>query len=142
MDKRKALIYLNQTGNEAIDQKSLDIVTKHCETHGCEPVIAFTEYTELTGMSVPVKYMSIGLMESEKIDVVVTLMSSMIGESADAVIETIGLFEEHDLYVETVAKDMDSFYEQLFETQECNSYDSDDEEDFIEFMSGLFSDNQ
>lgn len=138
MDKLNALIYLNHTGNEELDQKAMDMLHRYCEMNDYEPIMAFGEDTCMNGISTPVKYMMIGLAAESQIDIVVTMFSEMISKQDDKVIDVISFLDNYDVSVETVADDMDEYYYEMFETK---SYSSDSEEHLAdsEIMSRMTS---
>lgn len=114
MDKIKALIYLNQTGDEALDQAALDVMHRYCERQNYDVVIAFGEETDKTGLSDPVEYMLIGLAAECQIDVVVTMFSEMVSMDVEAVIGFLSIMDDYGIAVETVTNDLEALYTEMF----------------------------
>jgi len=139
MDKLKALIYLNQTGNEALDQKAMDMLYRYCEKNDYEPVIAFGEDTSMEGISTPIKYMLIGLAAESQIDIVVTMFSEMISKKADKVLDVISFLDDYEVSVETIADDMDEFYYEMFEMKAFDGSIPDEDAVDSEVMSRMTS---
>ena len=88
-NKVKAMIYMNYTGNEALDGKAMSILEKYCEKQGYEIVVGFGEDTDREGISEPVKFMMVGLAVEKQVDVIVTMFSEMISDNYDGNVEIL-----------------------------------------------------
>ena len=77
----KAVIYFGATGNEAADQMVMQVLEEYCTVNGYEVVAVISENARPEGMTFPMKFAFVGMAEVEDVDVVVTLMSDMVGES-------------------------------------------------------------
>lgn len=124
MDK-KALVYMNLTGNEVLDKQAHCMMEDYCTQRGIIPVLSYADDTDKSGMGEPIKYMCIGLVETDTIDLVVTMFAEMLGANDVAILETLARLEDHGLFVETVADDIGAYYDKLYdeavpdESEEC-----------------------
>lgn len=76
----KAVIYFGATGNEAADQMVMQVLEEYCTVNGYEVVAVISENARPEGMTFPMKFAFVGMAEVEDVDVVVTLMSDMVGD--------------------------------------------------------------
>ena len=76
----KAVIYFGATGNEAADQMVMQVLEEYCTVNGYEVVAVISENARQEGMTFPMKFAFVGMAEVEEVDVVVTLMSDMVGD--------------------------------------------------------------
>ena len=139
MERTKVLLYINCIDKDEIDKKGFEVLESYCERKGYEPVMSFGEDTELTGMSHPVKFMCVGLGATHTIDRVVTMCSGMVGADTNSVLEALGMMEDQDVFVETVADDMDEFYELLYSNGASECTCCNEESAFMEFVKNIFA---
>lgn len=139
MERIKVLLYINCTSTEEIDKKGFEVLERYCERKGYEPVMSFGEDTELTGMSHPVKFMCVGLGATHAIDRVITMCSGMIGAENNSILEALEMLENQAVFVETVADDMDEFYELLYSDGESECTVCNEESAFMEFVKNIFA---
>lgn len=137
MNRQNVLIYLNSTGNEALDCKALAIMEEYCNRKGYKIVNSLGEYTDLQGMSPCIHYMTVGMAAKKEIDYVVTISSSMLGNTDNA-LDILADLEDLGTFVESVADDMDDLYELLYDSS-CEETEKDDElSEFFAYMKNLF----
>lgn len=119
----KAVIYINGTMNETVDNMVVRVIERYCEKHGYE-IAALLGESSQSGMSMPMKYSFIGMAEVEDIDTVVTLSSAMVGTTDDEIMETIDLLAHYGITVETAKEDMSAYYDALGSDGYCGCDDS------------------
>lgn len=119
----KAVIYINGTMNETVDNMVVRVIERYCEKHGYE-IAALLGESSQSGMSMPMKYSFIGMAEVEDIDTVVTLSSAMVGTTDDEIMETIDLLAHYGIMVETAKEDMSAYYDALGSDGYCGCDDS------------------
>lgn len=141
MNREKAIIYVNCTGNEQIDQKATKILQNYCNGKNYEIVNTFGEDTGFEGLSFPMKYAFVGLATEHMIDKVITIGRFMLGDQETA-LEFIRLLEDHDVLVESVTNDMEAMYDLLYERMEQSEKRVPDVNDFVEAMTALFQKHQ
>ena len=139
MERTKVLLYINCIDKDEIDKKEFEVLESYCERKGYEPVMSFEENTDLTGMSHPVKFMCVGLGATHTIDRVITMCSGMVGKDINSVLKALEMMENQGVFVETVADDLDEFYELLYSdgVSECSC--SDEDSAFMEFVKNVFA---
>ena len=81
----KAVIYFGATGNEAADQMVMQVLEEYCTVNGYEVVAVISENARPEGMTFPMKFAFVGMAEVEDVDVVVTLMSDMVGDCEETI---------------------------------------------------------
>ena len=123
-NKVKAMIYMNNTGNEALDGKAMSILEKYCEKKGYEIAVGFGEDTDREGISEPVKFMMVGLAVEKQVDVIVTMFSEMISDNYDGTVEILSKLLGYNVMFETVQDDLNDYYDEAFE-QEADMCDGD-----------------
>ena len=123
-NKVKAMIYMNYTGNAALDKKAMDILEKHCEKQGYKIVVGFGEDTDREGISEPVEFMMVGLAVEKQVDVIVTMFSEMISDNYDGTVEVLSKLLGYNVLFETVKNDLDDYYDEVFK-QEADMCDGD-----------------
>lgn len=119
MDNIRAMIYINHTGNDALDNKAAEIMKQYCDTKGYEIVVIFGEDTDKTGVSEPTKYMLAGLAAEKQIDVVITMFSQMLADNIEDTIALLAKLLEYDVMAETIKDDLDDYYDIVFEHDMC-----------------------
>ena len=97
----KAVIYFGATGNEAADQMVMQVLEEYCAVNGYEVVAVISENARPEGMTFPMKFAFVGMAEVEDVDVVVTLMSDMVGDCEETIMDNIIMLGEHGITVET-----------------------------------------
>lgn len=102
----KAVIYFGATGNEAADQMVMQVLEEYCAVNGYEVVAVISENARPEGMTFPMKFAFVGMAEVEDVDVVVTLMSDMVGDCEETIMDNIIMLGEHGITVETANDDM------------------------------------
>ena len=98
----KAVIYFGATGNEAADQMVMQVLEEYCTVNGYEVVAVISENARQEGMTFPMKF-----------DVVVTLMSDMVGDCEETIMDNIIMLGEHGITVETANDDMAGYYQKM-----------------------------
>ena len=98
----KAVIYFGATGNEAADQMVMQVLEEYCTVNGDEVVAVISENARPEGMT-----------EVEDVDVVVTLMSDMVGDCEETIMDNIIMLGEHGITVETANDDMAGYYQKM-----------------------------
>lgn len=88
----KAVIYFGATGNEAADQMVMQVLEEYCAVNGYEVVAVISENARPEGMTFPMKFAFVGMAEVEDVDVVVTLMSDMVGDCEETIMDE--MFDE------------------------------------------------
>ena len=83
----KAVIYFGATGNEAADQMVMQVLEEYCAVNGYEVVAVISENARPEGMTFPMKFAFVGMAEVEDVDVVVTLMSDMVGDCEETIMD-------------------------------------------------------
>ena len=107
----KAVIYFGATGNEAADQMVMQVLEEYCTVNGYEVVAVISENARPEGMTFPMKFAFVGMAEVEDVDVVVTLMSDMVGDCEETIMDNIIMLGEHGITVETANDDMAGYYQ-------------------------------
>ena len=133
MNRENVIIYLNSTGDEMMDQKAIAIIEDYCNSKGYKIIKVAGEDTELGGISFLMKYAFVGLAAEGEINKVVTIGRYMIGDT-NQVLEFIGMLEDYNAYVETVADDMADMYDLLFSN---SSHDNGIEIEVDEFLKSI-----
>ena len=136
MNRENVIIYLNSTGDKAIDQNAAKIAEDFCKRRGYKVLSCVGEDTKFEGISFPMKYMLVGLAAEEKIDTVITIGSFMLGDT-DKILDLIDSLETYSVYVETVAEDMDDYYDLLLNSCEAENVNPNAEE-FVSSLATLF----
>ena len=90
----KAVIYFGATGNEAADQMVMQVLEEYCTVNGYEVVAVISENARPEGMTFPMKFAFVGMAEVEDVDVVVTLMSDMVGDCETANDDMAGYYQK------------------------------------------------
>lgn len=90
----KAVIYFGATGNEAADQMVMQVLEEYCAVNGYEVVAVISENARPEGMTFPMKFAFVGMAEVEDVDVVVTLMSDMVGDCEETIMDITSLCSE------------------------------------------------
>lgn len=81
--------------------------------------------------------MTVGMAAKKEIDYVVTISSSMLGNTDNA-LDILADLEDLGTFVESVADDMDDLYELLYDSS-CEETEKDDElSGFLAYMKNLF----
>ena len=144
MSRLNALAYVCSTGDRDLDDKILDMIERHCNKQGYNVVMAIGEHTDRSGCSEEFSYMFIGMAAEDDIDVVVTASKEMLGDSKKA-IELITKLDAYDVYVETVADDLDKLYTMMRDgcvecdsIEECLGKEADDDETLLSIISASF----
>ena len=109
----KAVIYFGATGNEAADQMVMQVLEEYCAVNGYEVVAVISENARPEGMTFPMKFAFVGMAEVEDVDVVVTLMSDMVGDCEETIMDNIIMLGEHGITVETANDDMAGYYQKM-----------------------------
>lgn len=109
----KAVIYFGATGNEAADQMVMQVLEEYCTVNGYEVVAVISENARPEGMTFPMKFAFVGMAEVEDVDVVVTLMSDMVGDCEETIMDNIIMLGEHGITVETANDDMAGYYQKM-----------------------------
>lgn len=109
----KAVIYFGATGNEAADQMVMQVLEEYCTVNGYEVVAVISENARPEGMTFPMKFAFVGMAEVEEVDVVVTLMSDMVGDCEETIMDNIIMLGEHGITVETANDDMAGYYQKM-----------------------------
>ena len=85
----RAVIYFGATGNAAADQMVMQALEEYCALNDYEVVAVVSENARPEGMSFPMKFAFVGMAEVEDVDVVVTLMSDMVGDCEETIMDNI-----------------------------------------------------
>ena len=109
----KAVIYFGATGNEAADQMVMQVLEEYCTVNGYEVVAVISENVRPEGMTFPMKFAFVGMAEVEDVDVVVTLMSDMVGDCEETIMDNIIMLGEHGITVETANDDIEQFFDKV-----------------------------
>ncbi len=133
---KKALVYLNTTGNQVVDKQMEGILMAHCEEHGYEVLAIFGENTDRTGMSEPTCYMGIGLAVMEQLDVIVTLFEEMVGDTEKKILRNLDKLNAVGVQVEAIVGNMNDYYELLY--KEAEEEDCLDMADYLANMHNFF----
>lgn len=102
----RAVIYFGATGNAAADQMVMQVLEEYCALNDYDVVAVVSENARPEGMSFPMKFAFVGMAEVEDVDVVVTLMSDMVGDCEETIMDNIIMLGEYGITVETVNNDM------------------------------------
>lgn len=95
----KAVIYFGATGNEAADQMVMQVLEEYCTVNGYEVVAVISENARPEGMTFPMKFAFVGMAEVEDVDVVVTLMSDMVGDCEETIMDKVLIYNDKDIEV-------------------------------------------
>ena len=106
-------LYFGATGNEAADQMVMQVLEEYCAVNGYEVVAVISENARPEGMTFPMKFAFVGMAEVEDVDVVVTLMSDMVGDCEETIMDNIIMLGEHGITVETANDDMAGYYQKM-----------------------------
>lgn len=98
----RAVIYFGATGNAAADQMVMQVLEEYCSLNDYDVVAVVSENARPEGMSFPMKFAFVGMAEVEDVDVVVTLMSDMVGDCEETIMDNIIMLGEYGITVETV----------------------------------------
>ena len=109
----RAVIYFGATGNAAADQMVMQVLEEYCSLNDYDVVAVVSENARLEGMSFPMKFAFVGMAEVEDVDVVVTLMSDMVGDCEETIMDNIIMLGEYGITVETVNDDMAGYYQKM-----------------------------
>lgn len=109
----RAVIYFGATGNVAADQMVMQVLEEYCALNDYEVVAVVSENARPEGMSFPMKFAFVGMAEVEDVDVVVTLMSDMVGDCEETIMDNIIMLGEYGITVETVNDDMAGYYQKM-----------------------------
>ena len=82
----KAVIYFGATGNEAADQMVMQVLEEYCAVNGYEVVAVISENA---------------------------LMSDMVGDCEETIMDNIIMLGEHGITVETANDDMAGYYQKM-----------------------------
>ena len=74
---------------------------------------SFRRTQDRRGMTFPMKFAFVGMAEVEDVDVVVTLMSDMVGDCEETIMDNIIMLGEHGITVETAYDDMAGYYQKM-----------------------------
>ncbi len=109
----RAVIYFGATGNEVSYQMVMQVLEEYCALNDYDVVAVVSENARPGGMSFPMKFAFVGMAEVEDVEVVVTLMSDMVGDSEETIMDNIIMLGEYGITVETVNDDMDGYYQKM-----------------------------
>ena len=109
----RAVRYFGATGNAAADQMVMQVLEEYCSLNDYDVVAVVSENARLEGMSFPMKFAFVGMAEVEDVDVVVTLMSDMVGDCEETIMDNIIMLGEYGITVETVNDDMAGYYQKM-----------------------------
>lgn len=131
---RRALLYINSTGNDLADKKIQQTLEKFCEVNEIEMYAVFCDDTNQAGIAEPTIFMAIGMAADKQIDTVVTMCAGMLGDCKDSILDRIAWFKEYDITVSTAANDINEYYAFLESETEAEEDDEccDEESDFSE----------
>lgn len=135
---KRVLIYVNTTDNVVVDKQMESILVGYCKHHDYEIVGIFGENTSRTGMSEPTAFMAVGMAVTDTIDAVVTMFAEMVGNSKEAIVNTLQMLDDFNILVETVLDDMDEYYEALY-SNETHQEEEMNLETFVERMKDFFN---
>ncbi|MBQ8167627.1 MAG: hypothetical protein IJZ96_11445 [Lachnospiraceae bacterium] len=127
---RRALLYINSTGQEYADRKIQQTLEQFCEVNGIEMYAVFCDDTNHAGIAEPTIFMAIGMAADKQIDTVVTMCAGMLGDSHESILDTVAWFKLHGITALTAANDIREYYDIL------ESDDTDETDDTCDCDSG------
>ena len=138
MDRINVLIYLNSTGDEALDKQAMAAMELMCKGYNYNIVHGVIDFTDDGTMSQPIRNMILGYAVTGEIEGVLTIAREMIGDD-DKALDFTSMMDDYGVVVETAADDMDCIYYRML-TRECEDLhdeDSDDCEDTEEMIADV-----
>lgn len=137
---RKALIYMNCTGDEKVDDLAINTMKQYCEANDMEVIVAFGEDTQMTGLSQPGFFTCVGMAATDQIDVVVTMMAEMISSEFDDIMNALGWFRQFGVDVETLNDDIEDYYDLIYEAEEAEEMccDCEQTDNLMELLQQKF----
>lgn len=135
----RALVYINKSNKEDINDKAKWLITDYCKNKGYDIAAVYSEDTNRCGMSEETCYMAIGMGVADKIDVVVTVMSLMLGKTKRQTLTNLYNLACFGIKVETVLEDLDEFYEELNENMATGGIREISMEEFFRYLEDAFN---
>lgn len=133
----RVVIYIAKTGLEATDYMISKMVEQYCKDNEYEIVACLSEVAQPEGVSFPMKFAFIGMAVEEDVNTIVTFSKDMIGDSDKSIIDTIGMLNGYDLYIESVSGDMEECYEKMWNDNDTEEQD-DPKSKVIEAVSKFY----
>ncbi len=114
----RVIIYINANPAEDYAGAADQLLKRYCMNNGYDVVGSFAEDSRKEGITFPMQLAFVGAAYDSGVDGVVTLIPQMLSFKEDEVVEVLQRLDEHGIEVETLAGDIESYYDKMYQPKE------------------------
>lgn len=110
---KKAIIFITDTGDTKVIEMVKEAMHGYCMDKGYEVVVSVKDAGSVQ-MSSMMKYAVIGIAMEHNVEVVVTFIPEMISKDEQSLVDTLRVFCNYNIEVETFTGNMEEYYRKAY----------------------------